>query len=178
MKKVIYLCLLLICVGCVTSTSKATTQESTSEGFTKVFNEYGFSVTTPCVLEEGTFLAQRHVGENIEADYYGIDHPDDTVNTTGYQVVVHKVPKNCFEDEAKQNEYMEQMKASGVTNVEKVIFSDNKYIGFVGDKYQNGTMSRMVMFNKGDNLITLMVSANKDLDQKFKTFTDSFIVTD
>lgn len=172
MKKTIFLCLLLLCVSCMTNPDKGTVQEATSDGFTKTFKEYGFSVTSPCALEE------EQVQGEIEADFLGIENPDDSVNATAYQVVVHKIPSR-FEDfsEAQLNEYMDQMKASGLTNVEKVLFSD-KYIGFVGDKYQNGAMNRMVMFNKGDYLITLMVGANTDLENKFKNFTDSFKAID
>ena len=73
---------------------------------------------------------------------------------------------------------MSQMKASGFTNVEKVEFSDNKYPGLVGEKNEDGSMLRAVMFNKDGNIIILTVQSKTDLDKKYEQFTSTFKVID
>ena len=191
MKKTIILCLLLACVSCMNNTGKGSDQESKSEEITKTFEEFGFSITAPCVLkdlppvEDGD--TTTYVIEGTEGDY--------PQNATNYLVVVKKTSK-VFEDlsEAEQNERMDQMKESdfpqvqgypaSYTNVEKVLFSDNKYPGFVGDNSYQGILSRTVEFNKGNYIISLTVMADSksmnqnELEQKFKKFTDSFKVID
>ena len=191
MKKTIILCLLLACVSCGNNLGKGSDQESKSEEITKTFEEFGFSITAPCVLkdlppvEDGD--TTTYVIEGTEGDY-----PQNAIN---YLVVVKKTSK-VFEDlsEAEQNERMDQMKESdfpqvqgypaSYTNVEKVLFSDNKYPGFVGDNSYQGILSRTVEFNKGNHIISLTVMADSksmnqnELEQKFKKFTDSFKVID
>lgn len=191
MKKTIILCLLLACVSCGNNLGKGSDQESKSEEIIKTFEEFGFSITAPCVLkdlppvEDGD--TTTYVIEGTEGDY-----PQNAIN---YLVVVKKTSK-VFEDlsEAEQNERMDQMKESdfpqvqgypaSYTNVEKVLFSDNKYPGFVGDNSYQGILSRTVEFNKGNHIISLTVMADSksmnqnELEQKFKKFTDSFKVID
>ena len=191
MKKTIILCLLLACVSCGNNLGKGSDQESKSEEITKTFEEFGFSITAPCVLkdlppvEDGD--TTTYVIEGTEGDY--------PQNATNYLVVVKKTSK-VFEDlsEAEQNERMDQMKESdfpqvqgypaSYTNVEKVLFSDNKYPGFVGDNSYQGILSRTVEFNKGNHIISLTVMADSksmnqnELEQKFKKFADSFKVID
>ncbi len=178
MKKSLFiLCLLLACFGCATNPDNGFTQDGVSNEFTKAFEEYGFSVTAPCVLEDES----SHKMGN-DAYYAGTENPDDPENATGYQVVVKKLPEGSkgFADlsEEEQNEQMGQMKDSGLTNVDKVLFSDNKYPGFVGDKNQDGSMVRTVMFCKDGSIIILSVQSKTDLDQKFEQFTHSFKVID
>lgn len=191
MKKTIILCLLLACVSCGNNLGKGSDQESESEEITKTFEEFGFSITAPCVLkdlppvEDGD--TTTYVIEGTEGEY-----PQNAIN---YLVVVKKTSK-VFEDlsEAEQNERMDQMKESdfpqvqgypaSYTNVEKVLFSDNKYPGFIGDNSYQGILSCTVEFNKGNHIISLTVMADSksmnqnELEQKFKKFTDSFKVID
>ena len=178
----------MACASCVTSPSSGsdsengsasrTPQAESKKEFTKTFKEYGFSIKTPCVLED----VSSQVRGNFEANYGGIDNPDDPENGTAYQVAVIKLPIG-FEDfsEAEQNEILDQrlnLNNAGFTNVEKVLFSDNKYLGYVGDTHHNGLKQRGVMFNKGRYIITLTVLANSDLEKKFNKFTNSFKVID
>lgn len=173
MKNIIYLCFLLLCIGCATNTDNDTSKE-----ITKTFPKYGFSITAPCVLEDATSKARKHIDGDLEVEYSGVENFGDTVNATAYQVLVHKISENSFENEDQLNEFMDQVKKSGFTNVEKVLFSDNKYIGYVGDIFKNGSMNRMVQFRKGKYLISLIVITNTGLDEKFKNFTESFKAID
>lgn len=181
MKKTFYLCLLLLCVSCATNTEKGIVQNETSNGLTTtVFEEYGFSITTPCVLEDALSGVRDLVqGSNIDACHVGIENPDDSVNTAAYQVTVIKLPTS-LKDEQKTEfiKNIENVRLAGFTNVEKVEFSDNKYPGFVGDIDKNGCKNRVVLFIKDKQVIELMVSTNTGLDEKFKSFTDSFKVID
>ena len=189
MKKTIFLCLLLVCVSCMNNSSKASNQEGKSEEITKTFEEFGFSVTAPCVFEK---LPPVEDGDTTTYVIQGTDG-DYPQNATNYLVVVKKTSK-VFEDlsEAEQNERMNQIKESdfpqilgypaSYTNVEKVLFSDNKYPGFIGDNSYQGILSRTVEFNKGNYIISLTVMADSksmnqnELEQIFKKFTDSFKV--
>jgi hypothetical protein len=67
----------------------------------------------------------------------------------------------------------------GFTKVEKLLFSNNKYPGYVGDKNLDGSTVRMMMFNKGKYIISLIVTADTSvIDQKFNEFTNSFKAID
>ena len=169
MKKIIILCLLMTCFGYVANANNGSSQGASKEN-TKTFKKYGFSITAPCVLEDKTVL-----GMGNDAYYVGtVGNPG---NATSYQVVVKKIPKSINDcTEAEQNEMMDQIKSSGFTNVEKVLFSDHKYPGFIGDKHEDADTVRAVMFNKDKYMIVFTVITNSDLDKKFKEFTSSFKV--
>lgn len=189
MKNTIFLCLLLACVSCVNNSDKGSNQESKSEEITKTFEEFGFSITAPCIMEDLPPVEDgdttTYVIEGTEGDY-----PN---NATNYLVVVKKTSK-VFEDlsETEQNERMDQIKESdfaqipgypaSYTNVEKVLFSDNKYPGYVGETTYAGIFGRTVEFNKGNYIISMSVMADsanqKVVYQKFDKFTSSFKVID
>ena len=160
MKKTIFLCLLLVCVSCMNNSSKDSNQEGKSEEITKTFEEFGFSVTAPCVFEE---LPPVEDGDTTTYVIQGTDgdYPQ------------------------KESDFPQiQGYPASYTNVEKVLFSDNKYPGFIGDNSYQGILSRTVEFNKGNYIISLTVMADSksmnqnELEQKFKKFTDSFKVID
>ena len=189
MKKTIYLCLLLACLGCVTKPDKSANKDEASKEITRTFEEFGFSITAPCVWEDLPPVEDgdttTYVFEGTEGDY--------PKNATQYLVAVKKTPK-VFEDlsEAEQNERMKQIKESdfpeipgypaSYTKVEKVLFSDNNYPGYVGEMTYVGFFDRKVEFNKGRYIISLSVmgdsSDQKDVCQKFDKFTSSFKVID
>ena len=176
-KTIFYLCLLLACVACANKADNGSTQDGASSETTKEFKEYGFSITAPCVLENESAHAMGN-----SAYYAGTENPDDPEKATGYQVVVKKLQKGSKDlkdlSEETLNGMMSQMKASGFTNVEKVEFSDNKYPGLVGEKSEDGSRLRAVMFNKDGNIIILTVQSKTDLDKKYEQFTSTFKVID
>jgi len=178
MKKAFYLCLLLACFSCGTNSNNGSNQEGASKEYTKTFEEFGFSISAPCILED----VSSQVSGTFEANYGGIVNPDDPENATVYQVAVTKLPSDIEGlSEADQQEILDQrmnLENAGFTNVKKVLFSDNNYIGYVGDTQHNGLMQRGMMFKKGKHIITLTVLTNIDLDEKFNKFTNSFKVID
>lgn len=185
MKKIIYLCLLLACIGCVSNTDKVS--EEASKEITKTFEEFGFSIAAPCdfkalpPVEDGD--TTTYVFEGIEGDY-----PN---NATQYLIVVKKTSR-VFEElsEAEQTKQMNQIKSSdfpeipgypaSYSNVEKVSFSDHKYPGYVRDNNYVGIYSRTVEFNKGKHIISLTVMADSTkqeaVRQQYDKFTSSFKV--
>lgn len=176
-KTIFYLCLMLACVACANKSDNGSTQGGASGETTQTFKEYGFSITAPCVLED----EPAHAMDN-NVYYAGTENPDDPEKATGYQVVVKELQRASkgSKDLSQEtlNGMMSQMNNSGFTNVEKVAFSDNKYPGLVGNKEEDGSMLRAVMFLKDGNFIILTVQTKTDLEQKFEQFTHSFKVID
>ena len=203
MKKTIFLCLLLACFGCASSPDKGSFQEAEADAeavveeetnkFTKTFDEFGFSIAAPCVLED-----DEPVNELWNDDYYNtyysngiIVSPDDPNKMTQYLVGVRQASK-AFENlsEAEQNKRMEQIKKAdftdlpGVSNIEKVLFSEKKYPGYAGNRKFGEFINRTVTFNKGSYIITLSVLSDtaimkqSELIEEFDIFTRSFKVID
>lgn len=190
MKKTLFLCLLLACVGCVIKTNKSFNQEDTSKESTKTFKEFGFSITAPCELKD--FQPVNDLwNDAYYKTYYSsglIENPDNPDLFTFYHVGVKETSK-VFEDlsQAEQNELMDQIKSAdfelpGSANVEKVLFSDKKFPGYVGDRKFGRFLCRSVTFNKGKYIITLTIMTDTAvMDQyvlvdKFNKFTNSFKV--
>ena len=191
MKHSFFLCLLLLCANCLTSPSNETKTENvsvpeteqtsrveTNKEFTKTFKEFGFSIKTPCVLED----VSSQVNGDFAANFGGVDNQDDSENMTAYQVAVIKIPIGIEDySEAEKNEFIDEQlsnRMASFSSVKRVLFSDNEYIGYVGDTHHNGLKQRGVMFNKDRYIIGLTVMTNSDLDRKFNKFTNSFKVLD
>lgn len=194
MKKTIFLCLLLACVGCIPQPHKKSNQDSESKEYTKTFKELGFSITAPCELKE-----DPPVNELWNDEYYktvfvkGImDDPDNPDYMILYLIKAIETEK-AFEElsEAEQNERMELIKkadfdespGSGFSEVEKIVFSD-KYPGYVGARNYADLCARSMTFNKGKYIISLTVLDDnpncdqKILNQRFNKFTKSFKAID
>lgn len=194
MKKTIFLCLLLACVGCIPQPHKKSNQDSESKEYTKTFKELGFSITAPCELKE-----DPPVNELWNDEYYktvfvkGImDDPDNPDYMILYLIKAIETEK-AFEElsEAEQNERMELIKkadfdespGSGFSEVEKIVFSD-KYPGYVGARNYADICFRSMTFNKGKYIISLTVLDDnpncdqKILNQRFNKFTKSFKAID
>ncbi len=190
MKHSIFLCFMIVCASCLTNPNDADSKQDSLTAFgtneitvpnskkeyTKTFKEFGFSIKTPCVLEDVSSQANG----DFEANYGGIINPDDPDNVTAYQIVVIKIPIG-IEDytESEKKDLIDQqlsMRMVNFSNVKRVLFSDNEYIGYVGDTHHNGLKQRGVMFNKDRYIIALTVMTNSDLDLKFNEFTNSFKV--
>ena len=194
MKKTIFLCLLLACVGCMPQPHKKSNQEDASKEYTREFKEFGFSITAPCELKE-----DPPVNDLWNDAYYktvfikGImDDPDNPDYMILYLIKAIET-ENAFEElsEAEQNERMELIKkadfdespGSGFSEVEKIVFSD-KYPGYVGARNYADICFRSMTFNKGKYIISLTVLDDnpecdqKALTQRFNKFTKSFKAID
>ena len=194
MKKTIFLCLLLACVGCIPLPHKKSNQDSESKEYTKTFKELGFSITAPCELKE-----DPPVNDLWNDAYYKtvfikgvMDDPDNSDYMILYLIKVIETDK-AFEElsEAEQNELMEKIKTadfdespgSGYYDVKKILFSD-KYPGYVGARNYADLCARSMTFNKGKYIISLTVLDDnpncdqKVLNQRFNKFTKSFKAID
>lgn len=176
MKMAIYLCLLMACVSCVTNPNNGFNQDGASKETTRTFEEFGFSITAPC----NWFCNQYPSHAFVVAEFYSGNQG----KAPFYRIEVREKP--IFEDlsEMEQNEQMDEMIKSyfidyNFINVKNVLFSNNKYPGYVGDKNLDGITDRMMMFNKGKHIISLIVTADTSvIDQKFNKFTNSFKAID
>ena len=173
MKEAIYLCLLLACVSCVTNPDNGFNKEGVPKEITRTFEEFGFSITAPCDL----FCNKYPSHAFVVAEYYSIQK-----NLPFYRIEVREKLIIDELSETEQNEELDEMIRTcfiGFTKVEKVLFSNSKYPGYVGDKNLDGSTVRMMMFNKGKYIISLIVTADTSvIDQKFNEFTNSFKAID
>ena len=160
--------------------SQGTQQEAgipvQQEDVTTTFDKFGFSVRTPCVLEDVSAQVHGH----FEANYGGMINEDDPENMTAYQVAVIKLPIGVEDYPKEEIDDIVDLKISEMmsnfSNVEKVLFSDEEYPGYVGDTNSNGVNQRGVIFKKDRFIITLTVLTNSDMEHKFNRFTNSFKV--
>lgn len=178
-KKIILFIFAVAIVSCQNvSSSKSSNAVSNgnSASYTKEFPEFGFSITTPCPLND---VSSQSSG-NFEANFGGISNQEDRENMAAYQVIVSKLPigyKDLSTIELENfidktiSERMENFK-----NVKRISFSDDGYLGYVGDAESNGLKQRGVIFSKGRYIIALTVLSNSNLVEKFNKFTNGFRV--
>ena len=194
MKKTIFLCLLLACVGCIPLPHKKSNRDAESKEYTRAFKEFGFLITAPCELKE-----DPPVNDLWNDAYYKtvfikgvMDDPDNADYMILYLIKVIETDK-AFEElsETEQNELMEKIKkadfdespGSGFFDVEKILFLD-KYPGYVGGRNYADLCARSMTFNKGKYIISLTVLDDnpncdqKILNQRFNKFTKSFKAID
>ena len=175
--------LLLIFAVTIVSCQNASSNKSlnslpvgNSATYTKEFPEFGFAITAPCQLNN---VSNQSSG-NFEANFGGIVNQEDRENMAAYQVIVNKLPvgyKNLSDIELEEfidKTISENM--AGFRNVRKISFSDEGYLGYVGDSENNGLKQRGVVFSKGRFIIALTVLSNSNLVERFNKFTNSFKV--
>lgn len=191
MKKFFYLCLLLACcAGCVACSEKSSHQEGKTKEVTRTFDQFGFSVTTPCALEgDGTSVVEMEKYTLYE--YKGVENPEDDKKAVIYYIGV-RTPKDVESleglSEAEQSKIMDEVKElafiSDTTKIEKVSFSDRQYPGYAGSGERGTVREHCVLFNNGKYLISLAVFASTTsvaqdvLDEKFNQFASSFKAID
>lgn len=101
-------------------------------------------------------------------------------NMAAYQVIVSKLPigyKNLSDIELEK--FIDKTISENIANfrnVKKISFSDEGYLGYVGDSEYNGLKQRGVVFSKGRFIIALTVLSNSNLVERFNKFTNSFKV--
>ena len=194
MKKTIFLCLLLACVGCIPLPHKKTNRDAESQEYTRAFKEFGFSITAPCELKEDPPVNDLWNDAYFKTVFIKgvMDDPDNADYMILYLIKVIETDK-AFEElsETEQNELMEKIKkadfdespGSGFFDVEKILFLD-KYPGYVGARNYADICFRSMTFNKGKYIISLTVLDDnpncdqKILNQRFNKFTKSFKAID
>lgn len=180
--------LLLAFAACTTNAGRGSDQhDAASQAFTRTFEDFGFSITTPCELEDEAPVVEM---DNYTLySYSGAESPDNPDNATIYIVQV-RTPKGSDNleglSESEQNQHLDQIKNlffdDGNISVERVLFSDNQYPGYTGGGPHDGILDRTVVFNNGKYIISLSVAADPSvldqdaLDRKFSQFTSTFKV--
>lgn len=174
----IYICLTtiisLLVVSCNNQNPQTNVTTSKTANYTQNFDGLGFSITTPCELED---VSARASGDFI-INYGGVKNPNDRANMAAYQVIVTNLPVGykdltkaqleVFVDKALKNAVL------GLTNVKKIYFSDEGYPGYIGYSNHNGLKQKGVMFFKEPNIIALTLMTNNNLEEKFNKFTNGF----
>lgn len=167
----------LFAVSCVNQSARnQTTTTIVSEDIehTKNFEELGFSITTPCQLND----VSSHSSGNFVANYGGVVDENDASKMAAYQVIVTKLPigyKNL--SKSALNNFIDnalRKAVSNLTNVEKINFSYNDYPGYVGYSTHNGLKQKGVMFSMNEYIIALTLMTNYNLEERFNKFTNGF----
>lgn len=138
------------------------------------FNECGFAIKAPCLLED---VSQQASG-NFFLNYGGVINEGNPSRMAAYQVIVNRLPIG-YKDLSKHelsNLVDDLMKKGlgGFSNNKAIKFSYNEYPGYVAECTTKGYAQKGVMFWKDNFIICLTVITNDELDKKFNKFTNSF----
>lgn len=144
--------------------------------FTETFDKLGFSITTPCKLNDVTSQSSG----NFIINYGGIEDENDDSRIAFYQVIVTKLTnENKQLPDKTHYDFIDKSirKAiSNFTNVEKVNFYNDQYIGYIGYSTHNGLNQKSLMFCKNEYIIALTIMTNYNLEERFDKFINSFNV--
>lgn len=138
------------------------------------FNECGFAIKAPCLLED---VSQQASG-NFFLNYGGVINEGNPSKMTVYQVIVNRLPIG-YKDLSKHElsnlvDNLMKKGLDGFSNSKAIKFSYNEYPGYVAECTTKGYAQKGVMFWKDNFIICLTVITNDELDKKFNKFTNSF----
>lgn len=167
------LSVLLLCASCSNQTQNERTNHEITTEYTEVFESVGFSITTPCKLQD---VSSQSEG-NFIINYGGVENPNDAKTMAAYQVIVNKLPvghRDMTNSELHNYLHNFLMNNTNFSNVEKIKFGYENYSGYVGYTSQNGLKQKTVMFIKDDYIIGLNIMTNCNIESKFNKFTNGF----
>ena len=155
------------------NSSMANYLESTVDDY-QYFNECGFAIKAPCLLED----VSRQVSGEFFINYAGFTDKEDLNKMAFYQVIVNRLPIG-YKDLSKQElgyfvDGLMRKSFEGFSNSRPIIFSYDEYPGYVMECTTNGYTQKGVVFWKGNFIICLTVISNDRLSEKFNKFTNSF----
>lgn len=140
----------------------------------QIFQEYGFTIKAPCLLED---VSQQVSGEFL-LNYGGITEKDNPDKITFYQLAVNRLPvgyKDIPADKLKSaidSKIRDAMKH--LKNCKPILFGYEEYQGYIGECTTKGYNQRGLMFSKDNYIICLTVISNDNIEEKFNRFTNSF----
>ena len=140
----------------------------------QIFQEYGFAIKAPCLLED---VSQQVSGEFL-LNYGGITEKNNPAKITFYQLAINKLPigyKDIPIDKLKSaidSKIRDAMK--NLKNCKPILFGYEEYQGYVGECITKGYSQKGLMFSKDNYIICLTVISNDNLEEKFNKFTNSF----
>ena len=138
------------------------------------FQECGFAVKAPCILED----ISRQVSGDYFLNYGGITNKENIDKATFYQVIVNRLPIG-YKDLSKEElsnlaDNLMKKSLSEFSKIKAVKFSYDEYPGYVAECTTNGYAQKGIMFWKDNFIICLTVITNDRLNEKFNKFTNSF----
>lgn len=140
----------------------------------QIFQEYGFAIKAPCLLED----VSNQVSGEFLLNYGGITEKDNPAKITFYQLAINRLPigyKDMPADKLKSaidSKIKDAMK--NLRNCKSILFGYEKYQGYIGECTTKGYNQKGLMFSKDDYIICLTVISNDNLEEKFNSFTNSF----
>ena len=142
--------------------------------YTEIFHEFGFSITSPCKLND---ISRQSSGDFL-LNYGGMDRPNDKNNKAAYQVIVSQLPaRQSGLSEVQLEQFIDnilQKATVNFTNVKAVNFSSKNYPGIVGYTSHQGLRQKGLIFIKDQYIIALTIMTNDNLDSRFEKFTSEF----
>lgn len=164
----------VVCDNLVTDTPLLDSTEIIRECEYQYFNECGFAVKTPCLLED----VSQQVSGDFFLNYGGIANKDNPNKITFYQVIVNRLPigyKNLSKNELDNLvDGLMKKEINRFSNSKPIKFSYSEYPGYAMECTTKGYGQKGVMFWKDNFIICLTVMTNEDLNEKFNAFTNSF----
>ena len=138
----------------------------------QVFPEYGFAIKAPVSLEDVSSISEGDFALN----YAGVQDGN-SPSSCFYQIMISKLPvgyKNYSEREitGKVKEMLKEQMSS-FKAVQQVFFSENSYVGYVGETSFNGKKQKGVMFYREGCIYAMTVISNSMLETRFNAFTNA-----
>lgn len=142
--------------------------------YTKEFPEYGFSIKTPCKLED----VSAHSSGDFIMNLGGVTDGDDKQKIAAYQFIVTRLPvgyKNLSKAKlSKRIDDMLRQQTSHLKNVEAIRVGYEGFPGYVGYTTHNGLQQKGMMFAVNNYIVAMTVMTNNDLETKFNKFSNGF----
>ena len=149
-------------------------QDSQQETYNYDFREYGFTLKSPCKLED----VSSQVKGDFLINYGGVINQDNPNTMAAYQLIVSRlpvgykdVPKNVLE--SKFDDFI-RTSMSHMKNLKSIRFGYEGYKGYVGETTHNGMKQKWAIFLKDNYTIALTVMSNDNIEAKFNSFTNGF----
>lgn len=140
----------------------------------QIFQEYGFAIKAPCLLED----VSSHVSGKWLLNYGGIAEQENSEKRTFYQLAVNRLPvgyKDIPVDKLKNViDSMIKDAMKNLKNCKPILFGYEEYQGYVGECITKGYTQKGLTFLKDNYIICLTVISNDKLEEKFNKFTNSF----
>lgn len=138
------------------------------------FPEYGFSIDTPCTMED---VSSQASGDFL-LNYGGITDGNSREKMAAYQLIVSKAPIGYRDLPKDQYEKMVddalRSQVQRFRTYKAIRFSYDELPGYVCETNHNGYGQKGIMFAMDNYIIALTVISNDNLEAKFNKFTNGF----
>lgn len=150
--------------------------EVSDESYTYPFQEYGFSITAPCKMED----VSRYSSGDFLINLGGITDENDAKKMAAYQFMVTRLPvgyRNIPAAElSRRVDELLRTTFSYLENFEAVRVGYEGFQGYVGYTCDNNLRQKCMIFSMKNYIIALTVMTNDNLEAKFNRFSNGFKV--